>query len=180
MKTLDAAIDTCVLVNLCAAGDLRRLLPDLGIELHVPSAVAGEAERLQVGGDGPDVEPQDVELQAFFDAGVLTECALQDGAETVLYVDLAGEVHDGEAMALAVAKARGWLLASDDRKARRRAAELGVKVITTPEIMARWAVMGGVDKDGIGRLLRNIQNIARFRPSGSFPCHDWWVKHAKE
>lgn len=175
MAAMDIVLDTCVLVNLCAACDPQRFVVGTGVVLHIPQAVAAEAVRLHVGSEAASSDPQEVELQQYLDSKTLMACALQGGQETELYVGLARDLDDGEAMALAIAKARGWLLASDDRKARRRAELLGLRVITTPEVMYQWAVATGVTDGMLRRALLNIQNIARFRPSPGFPQHEWWL-----
>ena len=64
--------------------------------------------------------------------------------------------------------------ATDDRKARRRAVELGVRIITTPQIMRLWADNSGNDRGAIRTALLNIQSFAKFVPAEDFPEYDWW------
>jgi predicted nucleic acid-binding protein len=175
MVAMNIVLDTCVLINLCAACDLGHFVDGTGIVLHVPSAVAEETLRLYVGRECGQSDPEEVELQRYFDAGVLIPCQLQSGQETELYVQLARHLDDGEAMALAMAKARDGLLASDDRKARRRAELLGLDVATTPELMIQWAKATSASHAAIARALINIQEIARFRPSQDSPHFEWWT-----
>ena len=179
MSVLETAVDACVLFNLCASGGLRRFPSSRLMRLHIPGAVADEAVSLQEGDDGDGATWREVPLQTYVAEGVLLPCGLQNGKETELYVDLARDLGDGEAMALAVAATRGWHLASDERKARRRASGLGVQVITTPEIMSQWGKADGISGAEMGRLIRNIQDIARFRPSSGFPCYEWWHRQAR-
>jgi predicted nucleic acid-binding protein len=94
-----------------------------------------------------------------------------------LYVDLAARLDDGEAMALAIAKARRWWLSTDDCKARRLAGDLGVKVLTTPEILKRWADAAHPAPVEIGDMLQNIERRARFAPADNDPLHGWWRRH---
>ncbi len=88
---------------------------------------------------------------------------------------LAGDLDDGEAMALAIARLRGWTLATDDRKAKRFADDLDVPVVTTPELMQRWAKASKIRPAKLRTLLSNIQHCARFVPAEDAPGYDWWT-----
>jgi predicted nucleic acid-binding protein len=172
----DAVIDSCCLINLCAAGDLGDVLPPLGLTWHIPKAVMGETLFLRdVDSDG-NRQLRRVDLQASVDRGLLRPCSPESEAETSLYVALAAALDDGEAMALAIAKSRAWRLATDDRLAIRHAKDLGVPIVTTPELMKRWADALSLDIAQVRAALGRIQKLARFVPSPSFPMHSWWVK----
>ncbi len=167
-------IDTCCLVNLYAVGDPLAFLPMLPWIWYVPSAVADEGIYLKT-------DPRTTEVRAMrrarlhecFGAGAIQACSLEAG-EGELYVTLAADLDDGEAMALAIAKSRGWRLATDDRKGRRKATELGVTLICTPQIMRRWATETSASADEIAAALRRIQIEARFVPSNDYPDFEWW------
>ena len=60
-------------------------------------------------------------------------------AEIELYFELATSLDDGEAMALAIAKTRQWILATDDRKATTIAEKMKVKLVSTPELVKNWS-----------------------------------------
>jgi predicted nucleic acid-binding protein len=81
---------------------------------------------------------------------------------------------DGEAACLAIAKVRGWTLATDDRKGRREAGALGVPVVTTPELVKRWADATKADDEAVAKVLKAIQDFARFFPHKTMPLHPWW------
>jgi predicted nucleic acid-binding protein len=174
----DGVIDTCCLINLLAVGELRDWLPVLGLRWHVPSAVMGEALFLRATDEAGKQVKEAVDLRPLVADGVLSVCDLVSTEELALYVRLAAELDDGEAMALALAKCRKWLLATDDRKGRRLAAELAVPVLTTPELMKRWADAASPTPDELAGALRRIQEFARFVPSDDFPLHDWWLRNA--
>src|SRR5262245_31843056 len=123
-----AVVDACCTINLYAAGDLPNLLPALGLEWYVPAAVTREALFIRK----PDPEnadqliPEPIDFQPALGAGVLRTCDVEGEAETNLFVQLAASLDDGEAACLAIAKCRGWAVATDDRKARRTAGQLNV------------------------------------------------------
>jgi hypothetical protein len=170
-------IDTCCLLNLCAVGPLPDWLPALGWTWHVPEAVLGETLYLRTYDGNGEPANEEVDLRLYVTQGVLADCSVEPGEETRLYVELARSLDDGEAMALACAATRGWHLASDDRKARLTAGELGVVVTTTPELLRRWAETTNASGEEIAAAVGRVRDLARFVPSEGFPMYDWWVQH---
>ena len=116
-----------------------------------------------------------VDLAPVIGAGLLHRCDLEGEDELNLFVQLATTLDDGEAACLAIAKTRGWTLATDDRKGRREAAGLGVPVVTTPELVKAWADAAKAGEAAVAKLLRDIQDYARFAPHKTMPLHSWWV-----
>ena len=170
-------VDACCVINLYAAGNMLKLLPAVGIEWHIPMLVT--AETLYVRKPDPDdagkLVKEPIDLKPALDAGVLRACDVSSEEETALFVELAVALDDGEAMSLAIAQSRGWTLATDDRKARRLAGERGVPLLSTPELLKRWATATAASESEVGRALQNIQTYARFRPNSSLPEADWWL-----
>jgi predicted nucleic acid-binding protein len=170
----DVVVDACCLINLCAAGELRERLSVIGGDWYVPTAVSAESLYLHIEQADGTIDKSSLDLQPFIDDGVLLSCTAEPGAELDLYVDLATRLDDGEAMALAIAKTRSWTFSTDDRKAKRVAVELSVAVLTTPEIMKRWADSAPSNPDELREALRRIEQIASFFPSASDPLQAWW------
>jgi predicted nucleic acid-binding protein len=173
----DSIVDSCCVINLYAAGDLLTLLPPLGRRLHVPEKVLEESlyVRQPDPADATKLVQRAVDLAPVIGAGLLHRCDLQGQAELNLFVQLAVTLDDGEAACLAIAKVRGWTLATDDRKGRREAMGLGVPVVTTPELVKAWADATKAADAAVAKLLRNIQDYARFAPHRTMPLHSWWV-----
>ena len=119
-----------------------------------------------------------LEARPYRDEGLLTRVDVRGADEVALYVRLASDLDDGEAMALAIAKQRGWTLATDDRKAKRFARDLGIPVVTTPELMERWAKAGKMRPEKLRTLLRSIESGARFVPGEDAPGYEWWMAQA--
>ena len=82
---------------------------------------------------------------------------------------------DGEAACFAIAANRGWALATDDRRARRFAAESSLAVITTPELVKLWAENTKASDEEIVTVLENIQRFAYFTPRANAPEYAWWA-----
>ena len=170
----DAVVDACCLINLCAAGELRHRLSLLGIRWYIPAAVLTESLYVHVEQSDGTIDKSPIDLQSLIDDGTLRSCTAEVGAELNLYVDLATRIDDGEAMALAIAKTRDWILATDDRKAGRIADELSVPVLTTPELIKRWADSANPSPDELRETLRLIEERASFFPAASHPLFTWW------
>jgi predicted nucleic acid-binding protein len=197
----DVALDACCLINLYAAGKIlaaappplsprpqraisrpqsaaaRPPKPALEFNLHIPAKVSQEALYILKpdADDATKLVKAAIDLTPILQAGLLHTCDVQGQAEADLFVQLATTMDDGEAMCLAIAKTRGWMLATDDRKATRLATQLGVTIITTPELVQQWADHTKANNAEIASVLRNIQTFARFVPRQSSPLHAWWV-----
>ncbi len=171
----DAIVDACCFINLYATGDMRGFLTESAWAWHIPSAALAESLFIRVVSDKDDDKREPIEPQPFIDESLLTLVDVSCADETELYVRLAGDLDDGEAMAMAIAKLRGWTLATDDRKAKRLAVDLGVPVVSTPELVQQWAEAGRMPPDRVKTILLNIESRARFTPAQNARCHDWWI-----
>jgi len=164
------AIDADVLMNLVASGQLAAIVDALQIRPVVAPAVASEV--LFLFGEAAGDPPEPIDIVGLMDAGTLERASMAEG-ETELYVELAAEVDDGEAQAIALAVARDTKVASDDKRACRAAEKRGVEVVTTPELMERWGRLLPADQ-GVGDCLRRIERRAHYRPSSKHPLSKWW------
>jgi hypothetical protein len=172
----DALPDACCVINLFAAGRGDELWRATGFTWHLPTHVAQEA--LYIRKPDPD-DPSNLvadplDLRPLIDGGLLQPCEVAEGHETALLVELAAELDDGEAAALAICQARGWVLATDDRKAWRFAGERGVTTVTSPELVKAWADGTSAATTEVGEVLNNIQTFARFVPHKTMPLAEWW------
>lgn len=170
-------IDTCCLLNIFASGHVEALLAHLQ-DVHVSEHVKGEALWIREYNEEspPQLIPKVIDLAKYIDDGSITLCSLDDEREVELFVEFATSLDDGEASVLAIAKVRGWAVATDDRKAGRLAAEHGIPIISTAEIVHRWAESEGIEDDVVGQLLGNIQDFGRFRPRRTAPHYEWWMR----
>jgi predicted nucleic acid-binding protein len=194
----DVALDACCLINLCAAGKiLGAVSPSaaarrggrrgaaaspkpgsgLGLNLHVPSKVSEEILYVLQ----PDVEDTSklvkspIDLEHFTAAGLLHKCDFEGQEEIELFVQMAIPLGDGEAACFAIAAKRGWALATDDRRARKFAADSSLAVITTPELVKLWAKNTHASDEQIVAVLQNIQRFAYFTPRANAPEYGWWM-----
>jgi predicted nucleic acid-binding protein len=172
----DSIIDACCLINFYAVERREHWLTQLGLRWHIPRSVCSEALYLRdTDADGNRIN-QPIELQPLIDGNVLHLCHADEPREKQLYIELVTTLDDGEAMALALAACRGWILATDDRKARILAEELDVTVLTTPDVMKLWVDKTAPAQEHITNALRAIRDRAKFLPPHSSPLYSWWMQ----
>jgi predicted nucleic acid-binding protein len=172
-------LDACGTINLYATGRFVPLLTKLKQDWYIPAAVMRETKyvRQPDPDDASKLVAVAIDLQPALSAGVLKPCDCQGDAELELYVELAAQIRDdGESMGLAIAKCRGWHIVTDDRKARRIAGELGLTLLSTPEVIKAWATVSSAAETEVAQVLQNIQTFARFTPNSSLPECAWWTE----
>lgn len=140
-----AIIDSCCLIDLLASGHAESILRASGHAWHLPVAVQGEVQfvRQRDPNDSSKIISVPEDLSALISAEVLAPCQPDVPAELDLFIRYAARFgSDGEAMCLALAENRGWLLATDDKEAMKvgQQAVVGSDWVMT----ARRAVAHGV------------------------------------
>ena len=170
-------LDSCGTINLYATGRFVPILTAMPHKWHLPAAVNREVRYYRQ----PDAEDPEALVKTAIDlapavaASVLTICECAGDDELARYVELAARIgDDGEAMGLAIAKCRGWTVLTDDRKARRIATELGVAVLSTPQVIQAWSAAAAVAQDEVAQVIRAIQRFGNFVPKRNLPDADWW------
>lgn len=169
-------LDACVLINLLASGEIEGVLRVAARNSLICSAVEGESIYLRT--DDPKSPLDLIDLQPLIDSGLLTVCHLEGDYEAELYVDYASALNDGEAMSLAIALARGLVLATDERKARRlflEAARDVKRLTSTSELLRQWAEAESVTVDRLKAVLLQIERRARYQPPSNDSNYLWWV-----
>ena len=170
-------LDTCCLINICAIDrPLEQVLGGLPFQMFVAAAVEREEISIRPSVTAAKHERRRVDLQPCIDSGLLNRCLPETDQERDLYVSLTLRIQDGEAMSLSIASSRGWAIATDDKPARRLAAELGVQVLGTPELVRLWAEASSLPKDLLAGSITRIEQLARYVPTADLPAFDWWSR----
>ena len=170
-------VDACCLINLYASSEECSILRACG-EFWVPPQVQREALRICRcdPADPTKLVSQDLDLSNAIAAGLIQTCQVEGPDESDAFIRYAMQLDDGEAACLAVAQVRRWTVATDDRKARRIASENGIALISTPELIERWAHADSPHRKLLAEVLRRIERFAKFRPRRTDPLYAWWVE----
>lgn len=169
-------VDACCLINLYASGSEESIFLACG-GLWVPTQVQSEALRIRCldEGDPTGLKSRDIDLSDAIAAGFIHACQLEGQDELDAFIRFAMELDDGEASCLAIAMSRGWIVATDDRKAQRIASENGIALTSTPELIQRWIDTTSPSEATVADVLKKIEVFARFRPRRNDSLYAWWV-----
>jgi predicted nucleic acid-binding protein len=174
-------IDACVLINLLATEEIDGILNATLRTSVICSTV--EKETIYLRTDDPQNPQELIQTSPFVQNGLLTICELEGPEEKALYVDYASVLDDGEAMTLAIAVSRGWVLVTDEKKARRIFLEdVGdrARLVGTSELLREWSESQRISPHVITRVLTSIERRARYRPPPTDLNFDWWITSITE
>jgi predicted nucleic acid-binding protein len=173
-----AALDACCLFDLLASGNIEAILRASGFSWQLPSAVQDEVKYVR----RPDpAQPGKlmkvaVDLSGYIKAGVLKVCDPQNQRELDRFMHYATLFRsDGESMCLALAEERGWVVATDDRRAIRIAQQAGLTVVSSPQLLRAWANAAAPSQATLQQVLQDIELLAQFKPNPTMPEYQWWV-----
>lgn len=175
----DHIIDCCSLLNLYTGWGGLAELRELRRTWYVCEAVLNEAEYTrEYGADGvPILIPLD--MNALTQSGLLHSAHPETEAEIDDYVTFACDVDDGEAQALAIAKNRGFVLLTDDRKAANIAQrpDVAVRITSTAKILQAWAQLDTRNEARLHEVISRIAMLAKFSPRMDSSDNEWWRRY---
>lgn len=178
MSATEALLDTCCIINLCAIhrppGQLFAQFP---FNWKVAKAVAEEEVSIRPHETADRHERQKIDLRPCFESGVFDLCEVSTEQEMEIYVELAAEIDDGEAMSIAIASCRGWSVATDDIPARVAAAKRSVNTYCTPQLLRIWVETNMISTPEVSSAILRIERLARYVPHANLPEAQWWAKH---
>jgi len=148
------------------------------------AAYVRDVEALRIYGGPEDnirLTDEKIDLQPLIDAGLLEVVSLSSEDEENTFIDFASILgDDGEAITGAIAIHRGWIVGTDDRKARAFFSRYNppVGVIATLELIKYWVDVDSPSFEEIKGVLRNIRLRANYEPDRKHVLFDWWQKHS--
>lgn len=174
-------LDACCVINLYASGEMGEIIRCIPESIATSSYVK-EREVLTIF-DGPpdDVRSirKEIDLNPFIESGLLIVAKLESTEEKQTYINLAYDMHDGEAMTGALAIHRDWALATDDRKVTnyfsRNAPE--VPILSSLEIIKHWVDGTSPPSETVCTVLRNVRLKARYEPDRNHAFYEWWQEN---
>jgi len=177
----DHIIDCCSLINLYTGWRGLTELRNLRRTWHVGEAVLKETEYTREYGQDGALVLIPLNMQELVSTGLLLSEHPETESEINDYVNFACDVDDGEAQALAIAKNRGFVLLTDDRKATRIAQrpDVAVRVTSTPKILQEWAKLDSRNEGRLPEVVERISALATFRPHAESPDYEWWRRYSQ-
>lgn len=185
--TEEVILDACVLINLFASGRVRDILQGLPVRFIVARYVS-EREALYVLTDPTTNARERIDLAPFVADGLILIEDLDSDDEINTFVDLTtkdltarAKLEDGEAATCALARHRGYTIATDERKVLNlvRQTMPARRVRSTSELVKSWSEVAQLPEDEVSRVVRRIQSCARFAPNRKDPLYDWWDQLAR-
>lgn len=168
-------LDTCMLINLLASGESEAILKSATRRWMICAAV--EKESIYLRTDDPSKPSELVTLAPLVAKNLLSVCNVESDDEKRLYINYAVHLDDGEAMSVALAVARGTVLATDERKAKRlflEAVAAPERLTGTSQIMKDWADEDAISTARITHALMQVVNRARYFPPATDLLYRWW------
>ena len=171
-------VDTCCLINLYASQRLQAIVAASIEQAIVPKLVVEECLYIRQADeeDPGHLVPMTVDLHPLIDDGVLLLTELTGEAELSQFVQLATLLDDCEAACLTIAVLRGLALATDDKRAIHLATDLGVSVVTTPQLLKNWAERASPAQNEVANAILCIERYGRFRPHALCAHAQWWAE----
>lgn len=164
-------LDACIAINLLATDHSETIAETLEIRFLMARQAATECAGLDILHDKIAVRCQGTEAAtiAFADVLPLADTEIDD------YVQLARDIDDGEAATIAIAKSRSLPMATDDRKARRVAIEVGLATpIGTTSILRKYAGIANLTPPQVAEILQRVRNDASYIPRHTDENFAWW------
>jgi predicted nucleic acid-binding protein len=173
----DRIIDCCSLLNLYAGWGGLENLRQLPHSWFVCEAVLGESEITREYDEAHVPQEQKLVLDPLVETGLIQKVAPESEPEVADYLDFAQLIDDGEAQAIALAKHRGFILLTDDRKALKLAHrdDVSVKTISTVDVLREWIERGEVETATVRTVLKRIRELARYVPAKNSSDLVWWL-----
>ena len=168
-------LDTCALLNLIATGVIQEILSVIAQNSIICVLVQNESRHLRKEDDIS--EKENVDLEPLINSKVIQLCDFETPDEQQLFVNLAVDLDDGEAMSVAIALSRNWYLATDDKPARRLFTENSHNnrlLTSTSDLIKEWAEKENIDDLAIKPILLKVERKASFRPPKSDVNLQWW------
>ncbi len=156
---LEVVFDCCVISNFSLSGSLAVLRSLYGGASYMTDFVWAEILRgIQKGYGGL------VPVKKALKDGWLIETALNTAEEQALLETLSVSLGFGEASSIAVAKARNFMFACDDKVARKEAALLGIKLTGTIGILTKAVRKDLIDLNTADRVLKKMMAEGFYSP----------------
>jgi len=176
-------LDASCLLNLYASGKLREIAETLAEPLMVSDYVLYK-EALFIRHKESELDEEDkepVDINPLVSAGLIKVISINSEEEQEIFVDLATELDDGEAITISLAECHHCKVATDDRKALKVISDRSlVHTTSTLELVKRWADTQNVSRAEVRTVLIRIWTGASYYPGERDPLCSWWHEMISE
>ncbi len=173
-------LDACCIINLYASQRPEEILRALPTKPVVVAEAVTEETLGVFDGPSDNIRQRSrlIEFQSLVAAGLLTIMPLGE-AEEILYVNLSARLDHGEAASMALAIARSWAIATDDRRAASTLQQQAphIQRITTLDMLRHWSIRVGATHAQVAEVLGAVQRYGFYRPPPTHPLYPWWRDH---
>lgn len=172
----DYLLDACGLVNLyCGWGSLMELR-NFGATWSIGGAALQEVQFVREFDADGNIYKKRIDSAVIVAEGNIQVLSLGSAEESASLIEFASELDDGEAQALSLAKHRGRILVTDDRPAKRLAADpkIAVKTVGTPEILMAWGNSSVERRRQLPAVVRRVSFLGPFQLRTSSLHYAWW------
>jgi predicted nucleic acid-binding protein len=172
--------DSCVFINLFASGAAEEIFRESSWKFCVCQNVREEVIRLRNRQTG---EVRELPLAEHIDSGLLETMDPETDRDFELLIEVTailGKGSDGEAMCFALAASRNLPVATDDKRAVRKALAVldDLEIVDTLAILQDWAGRIRPSRERLGEMLGNIRLWAAFEPATDHPGRAWWDENS--
>jgi predicted nucleic acid-binding protein len=145
-----------------------------GLQFAVTQVAASEAMFLH---DAETGEREKIDLLPYIERGILQTLTAESETEKLRFIELTLTLDDGEAESVAVAEARKYALATDDKKARNLIHRQGLKIElwSTCSVLRHWQAQCSVSEAELSSVVKRIFKRARYRPKPGHSDFIWWT-----
>jgi len=172
-------LDACCLFNILVSGYIEDILSTIPNTVFVSEVVY--TEEIQNIKHSDDLEPSIEILEPVIKNGNLNVTGFRNDFESRLFEAYWFMMDKGESASLAIAQGRDYILATDDRKARKKSEEeeSGVELAYTLEIIKLWSEIRLPNKNCLSQILKNIKKYGSYYPNDNHPLKSWWDNNIK-
>lgn len=170
-------LDACSLLNFYASQYLAPILKSRAIQIYIVEQVLQESLYIRKPAQtSPGFEYEQVNLDPYFQSGLIELVSLDTEDEISVFVELAASLDDGEAATIVIAIKRQMTFVTDDRKATRIFNQQNPPTgsLSTLEIIKEWHDREKNDAGLTKTVLQNIFQYANYKPAKSHLLFEWW------
>jgi hypothetical protein len=176
MMDQEIVLDACCIINIFAMNRADEFFSALSSHFFITRFVAEEEALRLRSPHGSSSKEETIQLENYAESGLLTILPDPTPEELSEFIRFSTALDDGEAWTCAAAVTRGYVVATDDRKAIRVLGEWApeVSVVQTPELLYEWAQATEAPPAHLRATLAAIRDRARFIPRKGSPKAEWW------